>query len=357
MQRITEVFYQERKWFKWTRECQDEEEKLRENEQKKIKREAGLFRRQAKELEVRMRELRAMEDARRQEEFLEKTYQDNFASRLNTADDDSDWDPIEDIIENERGTYIQLIRHFLWLEEQQESASHEASDETKESTADTPATPLAETTNTANTPTAAREGADRHNGKRKTKGKGKAPTTVAGTPKSQTLPSQKSQRDAPVVVRQQTEKKKLDDEPNMTRIEGQQEMRERLLSGTKPMGDGIKSVRMDGSFLEFEGMPPMPADETDRIIGQVAEIKNYLFCRLLLNNAVLLPAALKAETLDQFFESNEVKAQELRDLCLRLEQPQLQEIRDACADFFSREDEMNRRETIQLGRRGRRQRF
>jgi hypothetical protein len=34
VQRIAEVFYQERKWFKWTRECQDEEEKLRENEQK-----------------------------------------------------------------------------------------------------------------------------------------------------------------------------------------------------------------------------------------------------------------------------------------------------------------------------------
>ena len=69
-QRLAEVLYRNRKWFSWARECQSEEDKQRENEQKKLKREAALFRRQAKELEIRMRELRAKEDAKGKKNIL-----------------------------------------------------------------------------------------------------------------------------------------------------------------------------------------------------------------------------------------------------------------------------------------------
>lgn len=81
-------------------------------------------------------------------------------------------------------------------------------------------------------------------------------------------------------------------------------------------------------------MPEVPAPEVDRLMEEIAKIKNYLFCRLVLGNPILLPAAMKAGSLEEFLKDAEVKAQDLRDLCLKLEQPQLQEIRDACADFF-----------------------
>lgn len=72
----TAVLYRKRKWFQWVKQCQEEDEKTRENEKKKIRREAALFRRQAKEIQRRMRELRAKEDALQQEQFLEQAYQD-----------------------------------------------------------------------------------------------------------------------------------------------------------------------------------------------------------------------------------------------------------------------------------------
>lgn len=42
---------------------------------------------------------------------------------------------------------------------------------------------------------------------------------------------------------------------------------------------------------------------------------------------------MRASSLEDFFSDPEFPRSELRDLCLKLEQPSLQEIRDACADF------------------------
>ncbi len=161
---------------------------------------------------------------------------------------------------------------------------------------------------------------------------------------AETSVTQSTTRAAPVIIRPDGEKKKTEDEPDMTRIEGRDEMHTRLLEGTKPVSNTLMCSDSDGIPRKFEGMPPMTANEADRLVGEIAEIKSYLFCRLLLNNAVLLPAAIKADSLDEFFKDIEVKTQDLRDLCLRLEQPQLQEIRDACADFFRKDDEPSEQE-------------
>ncbi|KAK4944844.1 hypothetical protein LTR10_015763 [Elasticomyces elasticus] len=343
VQRTAEVLYQQRKWFEWARECQDEEDKQRENEQKKIKREAALFRRQAKELHRRMRDAKAKEDARRQEQFLEKDYQD----RLATEAGQEAWDPLEDVVEYERGTYVHLIKHFLWMDDQhtkrEEMDSLVASERPTGSTlaSEAPADSEMSTTTNGSTSKPAEGPSESQNGKRKKKkGKGKKSDEPASTDlgngiiassesEKQVVPSSK-----PVVVSTGDRNKRPEDEPDMAETESRQEMRSRLLQGTKVVGGRLIFVAMDGTKRILERMPPMSLLEVDRLTMEIAEIKTYLFCRMLLRSAVLLPAAMQANSLEEFFESPELKAQDLRDLCLKLEQPSLQDIRDACADYF-----------------------
>jgi hypothetical protein len=71
----------------------------------------------------------------------------------------------------------------------------------------------------------------------------------------------------------------------------------------------------------------------------VAEIKHLLFCRLLLSHATLLPAALRASSVNAFLSDPDVSDADLRDLCLQMEQPALQQIRDACADLTRDDNE------------------
>ncbi|RAL64844.1 hypothetical protein DID88_001440 [Monilinia fructigena] len=95
-----------------------------------------------------------------------------------------------------------------------------------------------------------------------------------------------------------------------------------------PIEDELEDGR--GSFIEFE---------IQRLLDEVSEIKHLLFCRLLLRHAALLPAALRADSIEAFFEDKEVTSAALRDVCFKMEKPSLQEIRDACADFFRSEEE------------------
>jgi hypothetical protein len=88
-------------------------------------------------------------------------------------------------------------------------------------------------------------------------------------------------------------------------------------------------------------MPPMPADVVDQLLLEVAEIKDFIFCRLLLGHAALLPAAMRASTVEEFYRDPSVTTSDLRDLCLKMEQPPLQDIRDACADFFRGSEEID----------------
>ena len=51
---------------------------------------------------------------------------------------------------------------------------------------------------------------------------------------------------------------------------------------------------------------------------------------------------------EEFLADEEVTASDLRDLCLKMESPGLQEIRDACADLFRSEDEEDDVEPIPI---------
>ncbi|KAG9773003.1 hypothetical protein KCU88_g5960, partial [Aureobasidium melanogenum] len=320
------------------RRAEQEIDNQRETEQKRVKREAALFRRQAKEIQRRMQELRAKEDAQRQEEYLEQAYQ----QRLAEESDAESWDPIEDVLENERGTYVDLITHFLWSKDQSPestipdsttlgdgTAANKSEKESSQSIhkpggEEAPSVPEKE-------PSGPQKARKKKQGAKhkKTQEKSNQDSELVAVNSVKETSSPPS-RSMPVVT--STPPQRPDKEPDFSQIESREEMRSRLLQGTK-----IRQVIVMSKKERLERMPPMPAPEVDRLLEEIAEIKSYLFCRLLLGNSVLLPSAMKAANFQELFNDPEVKTQDLRDLCLKLEQPQLQEIRDACADFFRRD--------------------
>jgi hypothetical protein len=158
-----QVLYQHEQWFTWVRECQNDEEENREKEQKKVKMEAALFKRhvrnipehfdskfaqfaalipllnlpeplghskralkpakslcaslpsstnsetlQWKAAQQRLKESKAKEDKKRQDAFLEKVYKERLAEQEQETEDsdDTDWDPIEEVLEDNRGSFI-----------------------------------------------------------------------------------------------------------------------------------------------------------------------------------------------------------------------------------------------------------
>ncbi|MCJ1399001.1 hypothetical protein MMC11_002203 [Xylographa trunciseda] len=297
VRRIADVKYAKQKWFKWVRVCQDEEETHRNNESKRIKHEAALFKRHAKGMESRRRALRAKEDAQRQDEYLDKAY--NERKLQEETDAEGYWDPIEEVVENDRGGYVELIKHFLWLEGQ-------ASEDTDFPTGDN------------------------------------APGTMPGA-KAALFP-------APAKASKASKKTRAkDDKANEvpTNIsETKVHMRQRLQKGTDIHYEP-RTLRLQGSIVNPELLkksPPIPNDEIEQLLEDVSEIKQLLFCRLLLSHAALLPAALRADSVEAFLNDEEMSAADLRDLCIKMEKPGLQDIRDACADLFRVDEEGNNEE-------------
>jgi hypothetical protein len=86
------------------------------------------------------------------------------------------------------------------------------------------------------------------------------------------------------------------------------------------------------------GAPMVPEDEIEQLLDKIAEIRNFLFCRLLLAQMALLPVALQATSIEESLGKEDVTREHLRDLCFKLERPVLQDVRDACADFLRERD-------------------
>jgi hypothetical protein len=114
--RTAEVIYGEQKWYNWVRECQDEEERGREKEREKVKMEAAMFKRHWKAAQLRAKDAKAKEDKMRQDAYLEQVYKERLAEKEkngegdDTEDDEMDWDPIEDVLEDNRGSYLGMLR-------------------------------------------------------------------------------------------------------------------------------------------------------------------------------------------------------------------------------------------------------
>ena len=84
---------------------------------------------------------------------------------------------------------------------------------------------------------------------------------------------------------------------------------------------------------------PFPDSEIDELLHDMAEVKHLLFCRLLLGHAAVLPAAIKANSVEEFLNNKDVTDTDLRDLAIKLDNPGLQQIRDACADLGRGEEQ------------------
>ena len=291
--RVSEVLYKKQKWFKWVRQCQDEEDTVRETEKKKIKKEAALFRRHVKEVQARMKELRAKEDLKRQEVYLDQAYN----SRLSQEDQEAEWDPIEDVIEDERGNYVDLIKRILLLTESVDDDVQETKSSNNNIQAEGKGTDVASGAAVA---------------KKGKKSKSKPATNGASVPL-------------------------LDKSAHDTKSQ----VRQRLRNGIKlSYGKGFHVAgTIDNPVETHEKTAPIPDHEIDQLLTDMAEIKHLIFCRLALSHAAVLPAAIRASSVDEFLNDKEVTDTDLRDLALKLDNPGLQEIRDACADLGRAEEE------------------
>lgn len=301
--RAATVMYEQKQWFDWVKQTQIKEEKEGESESKKVKLEALLFQRHQKEIKRQQRDLREREAQKQQERYLDDTYKQRLTDM--SEEEQDDWDPIKDVYGYERDNYVELIKYFLMLKEPEPSSAFEdPSPEpnippvngTSESVA--PAKPLSKSA------------------KKRVK-KVNAETKKLADPSSQTGEGRGA---------------------NVIEMETREQMRERLRNP-------VKFERAKGWYVEGFGpnslnaqTPVIPDDEIERLLKEVAEIKNFLFCRLLLTQSTLLPAALEAESIEEFIGKEEVTREHLRDLCLKLERPVLQDVRDACADFIRERD-------------------
>ena len=237
-QRIGDVKYAKQKWFKWVRNCQDEEETYRDNESKRVKREAALFIRHAKGMESRRRALRAKEEQQRQEEYLEKACNERKLQEEITVE--ADWDPIEEVVENDCGDFVELLKHFLWQDGLAAENNNAPSDNFSPKVVPDGQKQLASKTQTSDTAGASKAS-------KKTKAKNK---------KTDEVPTNISE----------------------TRIQ----MRQRLREGTEIYFEP-RTLRLQGSIVNPglpKKSPPLPEDEIEKLLEEVSEIRHLLFCRL-----------------------------------------------------------------------------
>ena len=235
--RIGNVKYAKQKWFRWVRECQDEEETHRDNESKRIKREAALFKRHAKGMESRRRALRAKEEKQRQEEYLDKAY--NERKLQEEINSEGDWDPIEEVVENDRGDFVELIKHFLWQEGLAVENTSSPNDDTSPQV---------------------------------------VPNGVALSSQPQTSNSAKASKAA----KKAKAKNDKTDEVSTNISETRSHMRQRLREGTEIHYEPRK-IRLQGSIVNpklLKKSPPIPDDEIEQLLEEVSEIRHLLFCRL-----------------------------------------------------------------------------
>jgi hypothetical protein len=364
-----EVLYKKQQWFKWVRSLEDEEEAHRDNEKKKIKKEAALFQRHWKEVTARMKKLRAREDAKRQAEYLEKAYHERMSQQevddVDGDEDDEDgealWDPIEDVIDDQRGSYVELIRYFLWdVQEQQQATEAKGSADGPSSLSQPHGNAVGGSQVGLMPPPTVFSAQEGQEGQSLTDAEPNSkPKQVLQQNTSKTLPAKKSKK-SKGKNKQSNSTDTPEGTPGKMKLETKSEVRQRLSEGMEyEHGAGwVLRGTVENPTETMWKTVPVPEDEIEELLMDIAEIKQLLFCRLLLAHAGLLPAALRASTVEEFLQDPEVTETDLRDLCLKMEQPGLQELRDACADLGRGDKELEiedeeKDEQLMLESRGR----
>lgn len=344
VKRYQQVAYHNEKWFQWVAERQKEQDASEEKLKKKVKLEAAMFRRHLRQVEERLDRRRVKERKRRQDADLERAFQE----RLTLADVSDADDPIDNLVDDSRSRYIELIMHFLWMDDQ---------DGDEES----PVMDFEETAETLAQQLAAGGGKNQKKSKSKSKSKKKKPkdqntvpdqtedhTKAAVKASSSTMSKAVSSKGSvtPAVASQTTP------EPDKTKIETRAAMRDRLRHGVDKDFSSMTGPQVLGTYQEPYELrnktAPIPEEEIRTLLGEITEVKRLLFCRLLLSHSSLLPIALQSSTIEEFLANQDVTEADLRDICLRLEDPSVQDIRDACADLM-REDDQPEEDRPRLG--------
>ncbi|KAK4043839.1 hypothetical protein C8A01DRAFT_43217 [Parachaetomium inaequale] len=266
--RTAELLYEKEKWYSWVRQVQDDEDQNREKEQKKIKLEAALLRRHWREMEVRLAAAREKEEKKRVA-----------------------WDPIEDVWEEDRGRYLDLIRQFLWIE-----APAAGMDVAQAAQGPAPPAGAARTSEQPEKVTVAtEETAAEADGKQPESGQAKKPKKRGGKKKKK------------------KKKKSKVSPPSKAKIERRDEVRARLREGVEKDYSHANGPMLVGTAQNppelFNRSAPVGEEDVSDLIADITEIKMLLSCRQIMTHPALLPAALRAKS-----DS---------DLPLR----------DACADF------------------------
>lgn len=280
------MLYQQEKWFAWVRQAQEEEEATRDKEQKKMKQEAALFKRHRDKLQARLEQARREEEQKSQDAYLEAAFRERMEMSEDEWESDEAWDPIKDTDHDKRNQYIDLIRHFLWMD----AADIETSQ-------DPPAEPKPQVEEAAEQPQEEDGQKPSKKGKKKAKAKPSAAKPGNQGSASDSSPADRGQ-DKLMAMQQQKKAKKAADQPmpDKNNIEPEQEMRKRLSQGVDKKLENVWGFQLVGSLENphetFTRTAPMTDNEIETAIKDVREIKLLLFCRLLLAQASLLPAAI-----------------------------------------------------------------
>ncbi|PNP50352.1 hypothetical protein THARTR1_08956 [Trichoderma harzianum] len=284
-------------------------------------------------LQARLEQARREEEQKSQDAYLEAAFRERMDMSADEWESDEAWDPIKDTDHDKRNQYIDLIRHFLWMDVADIDSSQDPPAEPE---------PKAQAEEAAEQPQEENDQKPSKKGKKKAKAK-----TSAVKPGNQgsagDSPTADRGQDKLMAMQQNKAKKAADQQmPDKSNIETEQEMRKRLSQGVDKKLENLWGFQFVGSLENphetFTRTAPMTHDEIETAIKDVREIKLLLFCRLLLAQASLLPAALRASSVDEFLNDAEIVDSDLRDICLKLEDPSLQQIRDACADFARGDD-------------------
>ncbi|KAI1465116.1 uncharacterized protein F4812DRAFT_452528 [Daldinia caldariorum] len=330
--RTVQVLYEKEKWYKWVREVQQEEEATREKESKKVKLEAAMFKRHWKKMQSRLRTQREKEEKQRQDAYLETVYKERMSISDDSEDDVEMWDPIEDVVDDERSRYVDLIKHFLWIKvladiDESENPVPKVSDSSD------PANPVIDMEKLT-----VSEEKQPKKSKKKAKSKTVKPAAMTSKAKPQGAVVATS-RDR--LTGQSQIMKMMDDdlepldefpEPDKSNIETESEMRKRLKEGVEKNYDDIEGPILVGTLENPHGThlktAPLADEEIDSLMRDIKEIKLLLFCRLLLSHASLLLAAVRSSSVEAFLSDPEIAVSDLRDLCLKVEQPNEPEVEE-----------------------------
>ncbi|KAL2020814.1 hypothetical protein VTK56DRAFT_7907 [Thermocarpiscus australiensis] len=312
-----------------------------------VKLEAALFRRHWRDMESRLAAAREKEERKRQEAYLEEVWKARMAAEPDDAPhDDAAWDPIEDVFEDDRGRYLDLIRHFLWMEAP--TAGNNAAEPNDSPAVAGPAGKHhGEAAGSVEQDSAEGGREQTQSGQiKKPRKRGPKKKTKAGQPTDEAsegglnlVEEGLARVTNATLPRRPADKAKQEPEPTKAKIESKEDVRNRLREGVEkdyghddgPMLMLVGTIQNPHELMQRTA--PVKDDDIAQLIADITEIKMLLFCRQVMSHPALLPAALRANSVDEFLSDPSIADADLRDLCLRVEQPSLQALRDACADF------------------------